>query len=65
MYCGECGKECEVHTYWDGDGDGVYTRTWLAIESKCCGAEVFVDDMLTIPVDGADLVDDPIDTGDL
>lgn len=39
VWCTSCKKDVDVHTYQDGDGDGMYTRTWTVAECAQCGCE--------------------------
>jgi len=46
-YCGDCGEPCEVQVEYE---NGIPVR----VESECCGAEVYANDLLTRRVDTMD-----------
>lgn len=53
-YCGHCRQECEVNSYQDEEGDGVWAMQYTVVESVCCESEVFSDEECTKPYDPAD-----------
>jgi hypothetical protein len=57
MYCGECGKPCEVEKQECGFGEldvmgSVINDVRYKLVSSCCDGEIFEDEKLTIPWEG-------------
>ena len=47
MYCGDCGEPCDVNVEYE---NGIP----VLVESECCGADVYADELLAMRVDTID-----------